>query len=105
MVMALRQVFVGTAAAYSQLLIQPKNIRRFSVLLQVTPAYSSLPWSIQRVLLLLGLKFFPSKSPVKYCVAEPPCGPPGLIFTISTHIFLPPAIVIGNRSGHSHTPP
>src|SRR5690606_39925002 len=46
----------------------------------------------------------PSKSPTKYCVAEPVFGPPGFILTKSTH-FLPSDVWNGNRSGHSQTPP
>src|ERR1700761_1031873 len=105
MVIALRHGFVGTASPYSQLLIQPKNMHRLPVLCQVTPAYSSVPSSSQRVSVRLGVNVSPSKSPVKYCVAEPPAGPPGLMLTINTHSFLPSAAVKGNRSGHSQTPP
>src|SRR4030095_2674095 len=62
-VIAFRQVSVGTRFAYIQLLIQPRNIFRLPVFDHVIPAYSSGPKSNHLVSLLYGEKFFPSKSP------------------------------------------
>src|SRR5690606_16441611 len=102
-VVAPLHVSVGTTFAYSQLFIQPMKIRRPPVFDQVTPASSPPPSSSHLVSCSYGVNVFPSKSPTKYWVAEPPLGPPGLILPSKTHTFLPLWAKL-MRPGPSHTP-
>jgi hypothetical protein len=46
-----------------------------------------------------GVKHQPSKSPTKYCVADPPLGPPGVRLTSSTQRVRPSALVSGEQVG------